>query len=74
MRDPAKMHADYAAAYPVSDDGTRKRTLTQFLNTDKNLKQYFEITYYSLDSTDDVITETFLESTLSFANSEPNIS
>ena len=62
VRDPEKMHADYAAAYPASDDGKRKRTLTQFLNIDKNIKQYFEITYYSLDSNDDVITETFLES------------
>jgi len=62
VRNPAKMHADYTAAYPASDDGTRKRTLAQFLNTDKNLKQYFNITYYSLESTDDEIAETFLES------------
>lgn len=62
VRDPAKMHADYISAYPVSDDGTHKRTLTQFLNTDKNLKHYFEIAYYSLDLTGDDIAEKFLES------------
>ncbi|MFZ2632525.1 MAG: ATP-binding protein [Desulfosalsimonadaceae bacterium] len=61
-RDPAKMHADYAASYPEADDGTRKRTLSQFLGTDQNLRQYFEISYYSLDSTDNKISETFLES------------
>lgn len=61
-RDPAKMRADYTAAYPVSDDGTRKHTLSQFLSTDRNLKQYFEISYYSLDSTSNTIAETYLES------------
>jgi putative ATP-dependent endonuclease of the OLD family len=59
--DPVKMHADYAASYPEADDGTRKRTLSQFLGTDGNLRKYFEISYYSLDSTDNEISETFLE-------------
>lgn len=62
VRDPVKMHADYDAAYPASDKGVRKRTLSQFLSIDNTLKQYFEITYQSLEQNDEGITETPLES------------
>ncbi len=62
VRDPEKMHADYAVAYPESADGERNRRLSQFLSTDNNLKQYFEIRYCSLDSSGDEIAETPIES------------
>lgn len=62
VRDPAKMHADYDAIYPALNDGTRKRTLSQFLSIDSTLKQYFEITYHSLDQSNEGISETPLES------------
>lgn len=61
-RDPEKMQADYWAAYPVSDDGKRTRTLSQFLGTDSNLKQYYEIAYYSLDDRGEETAETQLDS------------
>lgn len=61
-RDPAKMLSDYWAAYPVSDDGKRTRTLSRFLGTDANLKQYYEIVYYSLDDRGEETAETQLDS------------
>lgn len=62
LRDPAKMRAAYWAAYPASDDGTRPRTLSQFLGTDSNLKQHYEIAYYSLDDSGEKTAETQLDS------------
>jgi predicted ATP-dependent endonuclease of OLD family len=62
-RDPVKMRAEYWAAYPVSEDGTRTRRLSQFLGTDTNLKSHYEIAYYSLDATAGAETvETLLDS------------
>jgi predicted ATP-dependent endonuclease of OLD family len=61
-RDPAKMRADYWAAYPVSEGGTRTRRLSQFLGTDTNLKSHYEIAYYSLDATGAETVETQLDS------------
>lgn len=60
-RDPAKMREAYWAAYPASDDETRTRTLTQFLGTDPNLKQHYEIAYYSLDDSGKEEAETLLD-------------
>lgn len=61
-RDPAKMRVDYWAAYPASGNGSRIRTLSQFLGTDTNLKQYYEIAYYSLDDRGAETAETQLDS------------
>ncbi len=62
-RDPEKMRAAYSAAYPVlEDDGKQTRTLFQFLGTDTNLKQHYEIAYYSLDDLGQELLETLLDS------------
>ena len=61
-RDPAKMRAEYWAAYPVSEGGTRTQRLSQFLGTDTNLKSHYEIAYYSLDATGAETVETLLDS------------
>ncbi|MCG8069573.1 MAG: AAA family ATPase [Candidatus Thiodiazotropha taylori] len=61
-RDPEKMHAEYSAAYPASeDDGKRTRTLSQFLGIDTNLKQHYEIAYYSLEDQGQELVETLLD-------------
>ena len=61
--DPEKMRAEYSAAYQVSeDDGKRTRTLSQFLGIDTNLKQHYEISYYSLDDRGQELVETLLDS------------
>jgi putative ATP-dependent endonuclease of OLD family len=61
-RDPANIRVDYWAAYPASDGGARTRTLSQFLGTDTNLKQHYEIAYYSLDDRGEEIAETQMDS------------
>lgn len=62
-RDPEKMRAEYSSAYPASeDDGKRTRTLSQFLGIDTNLKQHYEIAYYSLDDRGQELLETLLDS------------
>jgi putative ATP-dependent endonuclease of OLD family len=61
-RDPEKMRVAYWAAYPALDDGTRTRTLSQFLSMDSNLKQHYEIAYYSLDDSGEKTLETKLDS------------
>ncbi|WP_311948444.1 ATP-dependent nuclease [Halomonas piscis] len=61
--DPKKMHAEYCAAYPELEvDGKRARTLSQYLGIDNNLKQHYEIAYYSLDDCGQEILETLLDS------------
>jgi len=61
-RDPVKMREVYWAAYPASDEGIRARTLSQFLGTDSNLKQHYEIGFYSLDDNGTETAETKLDS------------
>lgn len=61
-RDPEKMREAYWAAYPASDDGKRTQTLFQFLGTDSNLKQHYEIAFYSLDDSGEETAETQLDS------------
>ena len=62
-RDPAKMRAAYSTAYPASeDDGKRSGTLSQFLGSDTNLKQHYELAYYSLDDRGQPPIETLLDS------------
>ena len=57
VRDQAKLLAEYHAAYPESDDGVRKRTLTQYLSIDQNLKRHFRTACCSLDTTGTEVTE-----------------
>lgn len=62
-RDPKKMRAEYCEAYPKPEDnGKRTRTLSQYLGIDNNLKQHYEIAYYSLNDCDQEILETLLDS------------
>jgi putative ATP-dependent endonuclease of OLD family len=62
-RDPGKMQAAYWVAYPASEnDGRRTQTLSQFLGRDSNLKQHYEIAYYSLDDRGEDTVETQLDS------------
>lgn len=62
-RDPEKMRAAYFAAYPApAADGIRTRTLSQFLGTDTNLREHYEIAYYSLDDRGQELAETLLDS------------
>ena len=60
--DPAKILEAYCEAYPVLDNGTQFRTLSQFLGTDSNLKHHYEIAYYSLDDKGEETVETQLDS------------
>lgn len=60
-RDPVKMRAAYDAAYPVTGDGRRARKLSQYLGTDTNFKQHYELAYYSLDYRGQETTETRLD-------------
>ncbi len=55
------MRVAYWTACPASDDGTRPRILSQFLGTDSNLKQHYEIAYYSLDDSGEETAETQLD-------------
>jgi putative ATP-dependent endonuclease of OLD family len=61
-RDPGKMRTAYLTAYPASEEGVRTRTLSQFLGTDSNLKQHYEIAYFSLDDSGKETAETQLDS------------
>lgn len=61
-RDPAKMREAYWAAYPATEDAGRSRALSQFLGTDSNLTQHYEIAYYSLDDRSEETVETKLDS------------
>lgn len=61
-RDPEKMREAYWAAYPAPEEGARIRTLSQFLGTDSNLKQHYEIAYFSLDDSGEETVETQLDS------------
>ena len=56
------MRTAYWEAYPTSADGTRTRTLSQFLGADANFQQHYEIAYYSLDDRDHQTVETQLDS------------
>lgn len=60
-RDPENMRATYLDAYPVSDNGTRSQTLSQFLGTDTNFSKHYEIAYYSLDARGQEIAENQLD-------------
>lgn len=47
--DAKKLNEQYAAAYPVDENGERARTLFQYLATDTNLSRHYSIRYASLE-------------------------
>lgn len=46
--DPAKLLSDYAAAYPSAEDGTRARTLFDYLSAEGTLSRYGTVRHFSL--------------------------
>lgn len=44
-----KLYENYNAAYPSKEDGTRSKSLSQYLSLDGNLGRHFAVCYYSLD-------------------------
>ncbi|MDO8272428.1 MAG: ATP-dependent endonuclease [Gammaproteobacteria bacterium] len=60
-REHEAMLAEYETAYPINANGLRKRTLSQFLAIDGNLKRYYQITYHSIDSREEDVILTQLE-------------
>lgn len=58
---PAKLRDSYIAAQPQVGDAPPEKTLSAFLATDSELNRHFEITYASLEDTDDGITATALD-------------
>ncbi|MEM8351380.1 ATP-dependent endonuclease [Morganella morganii] len=44
-----KLYENYNAAYPPREDGTRSKSLSQYLSLDGNLGRHFAVCYYSLD-------------------------
>jgi predicted ATP-dependent endonuclease of OLD family len=59
--DPAKLREAYLAACPQVDDEPPEKTLSAFLATDSELNRHFEITYASLEATDNDVTATALD-------------
>lgn len=49
IEEPNKLLQQYSAAYPVSEEGTRTKTLFQYLATDANLNRYSAVRHESLD-------------------------
>lgn len=45
----SKLCESYDAAYPPKEDGTRSKSLSQYLSLDGNLSRHFAVCYYSLD-------------------------
>lgn len=59
--DPVKLRDAYLAAYPQAGDEPPEKTLSAFLSTDSELNRHFEITYASLEATDEGLTATALD-------------
>lgn len=59
IEDTVKLHKHYDVAYPVQDDGTRAKTLSQYLALDGNLGRHCTVRHFSLDekATDGVSSE-----------------
>lgn len=49
IRDAVKLLENYSAAYPMQDDGTRAKALSQYLALDENLCRHCLVRYFSLD-------------------------
>jgi predicted ATP-dependent endonuclease of OLD family len=58
---PGKLREAYLAAYPQNGDDPPEKTLSAFLATDSELNRHFEITYASLEATDDGTIATALD-------------
>ena len=50
VEDAKKLRQHYDAAYPVKEDGTRARALSQYLALDGNLGRHYAVRYFSLDA------------------------
>lgn len=50
VEDAAELWTKYDQAFPVQDDGQRKRKLVDFLVLEGNLKAHFKTRYYSLEN------------------------
>uniref|UniRef100_UPI00355A820A ATP-dependent nuclease n=2 Tax=Hyphomonas atlantica TaxID=1280948 RepID=UPI00355A820A len=50
VEDAAELWTKYDQAFPVQDDGQRKRKLVDFLALEGNLKAHFKTRYYSLEN------------------------
>lgn len=49
VQDARKLHEHYDAAYPLKEDGTRAKALSQYLAIEGNLGRHFTVCYLSLD-------------------------
>lgn len=49
IEDAKKLREHYDAAYPVREDGTRAKALSQYLTIDGNLERHCTVRYFSLD-------------------------
>jgi len=47
--DAKKLREHYDAAYPLKEDGTRAKALSQYLALDGNVGRHFSVRYFSLD-------------------------
>lgn len=61
LRSQDDLVSDYQATFPVKADGSRGRSLSYFLGLEGKLKQHFQITYCSLENTDDELVVTPIE-------------
>ena len=59
--DSAKLLDAYLAAHPQADGGLAEKPLSVFLANDNELNRHFEITYASIEATDDGIAATPLD-------------
>ncbi len=49
VEDAAKLREQYDAAYPVQEDGTRGKPLSQYLTIEGNIGRHYKARYFSLD-------------------------
>lgn len=49
IEDAKKLRDHYFAAYPADQNGTRSKTLSQYLATDSNLSRHYAVRYASLE-------------------------
>lgn len=49
VEEPKKLRDQYFAAYPADADGSRAKTLSQYLSTDNNLSRHSAVRYASLE-------------------------
>jgi putative ATP-dependent endonuclease of the OLD family len=59
--DPAKLREAYRTAYPQVDEAPPAKTLSAFLANESELNRHFEVTYASLEATNDGVAATPLD-------------